>query len=199
MVECKKCINCNNIKSLDDFPNSKTSKDGHTNVCKKCISDRCKKWYIDNIERSKECKKSYYENNKEKLNNYKNEWFKEKMKSDSVFRLKIRTRNTIKDSFRGTKFDKKSKTRDILGCSFQEFRIYLEKYFEPWMNYENYGKYNGEFNYGWDIDHIIPTSSAKTEEEIIKLNHYTNLMPLCSKINRDLKKNKTNYDPNMSI
>jgi len=45
------------------------------------------------------------------------------------------------------------------------------------MNFDNYGKYNGEFNFGWDIDHIIPTSSAKTEEEIIKLNHYTNLKP----------------------
>ena len=43
--------------------------------------------------------------------------------------------------------------------------------------------------YMWDIDHIIPVSSAKREEEIIKLNHYTNLQPLCSKINRYIKKN----------
>jgi hypothetical protein len=28
------------------------------------------------------------------------------------------------------------------------------------------------------MDHIIPISSAKTEEEIIKLNHYTNFQPL---------------------
>ena len=67
------------------------------------------------------------------------------------------------------------------------------------MNFDNYGKYNGEFNFGWDIDHIIPTSSAKTEEEIIKLNHYTNLKPLCSKINRDIKRNNINYYENMSI
>jgi 5-methylcytosine-specific restriction endonuclease McrA len=45
-------------------------------------------------------------------------------------------------------------------------------------------------NYGWDIDHIIPISSAGSEENIIKLNHYTNLQPLCSKINRDIKKDK---------
>ena len=30
---------------------------------------------------------------------------------------------------------------------------------------------------------IIPISSAKTEEEIIKLNHYTNLQPLWSREN----------------
>ena len=40
-----------------------------------------------------------------------------------------------------------------------------------------------------DIDHIIPLSSAKTEEDIIRLNHYTTLQPLCSYTNRYIKKN----------
>lgn len=62
------------------------------------------------------------------------------------------------------------------------------------MTWNNYGLYNSEFNYGWDIDHIIPLSSAKNEEEVLKLNHYTNLQPLCSKINRDIKKDKIEYD-----
>ena len=57
------------------------------------------------------------------------------------------------------------------------------------MTWENKGLYNGELNYGWDIDHIIPVSSGKTEDDMIKLNHYTNLQPLCSKINRDIKRN----------
>ena len=56
------------------------------------------------------------------------------------------------------------------------------------MNWDNYGRYNGELNYGWDIDHKIPTSSAITEEDVIKLNHYTNLQPLCSFINRVVKR-----------
>ena len=30
----------------------------------------------------------------------------------------------------------------------------------------------------WHIDHKIPLSSAKTEEEIYELCHYTNLQPL---------------------
>ena len=83
----------------------------------------------------------------------------------------------------------------ILWCTLrpqqflQEFKLYLESKFEDWMTWENRGMYNGEFNYGWDIDHIIPVSSAKTEEEILLLNYYTNLQPLCSKVNRDIKKN----------
>jgi hypothetical protein len=60
------------------------------------------------------------------------------------------------------------------------------------MTWDNYGLYNGELNYGWDVDHIIPLSSVKTEEELIKLNHYTNLQPLCSKINRYIKRVKIN-------
>lgn len=55
------------------------------------------------------------------------------------------------------------------------------------MDWNNYGKYNGELNYGWDIDHIIPMSTAKTENDVIRLNHLTNLQPLCGKINRDIK------------
>jgi hypothetical protein len=58
------------------------------------------------------------------------------------------------------------------------------------MSWDNYGKYNGELNYGWDIDHIIPQSSALNEEDVIKLNHYTNLQPLCSKVNRHIKRDK---------
>lgn len=45
------------------------------------------------------------------------------------------------------------------------------------MNWDNRGLY------GWHIDHIIPLSSAKTEEEVYKLCHYTNLQPLWAKEN----------------
>jgi hypothetical protein len=38
------------------------------------------------------------------------------------------------------------------------------------MCWDNQGK--------WHIDHIIPLSSGKTEDDIIKLCHYTNLQPL---------------------
>jgi len=61
------------------------------------------------------------------------------------------------------------------------------------MTWENKGLYNGNFEYGWDIDHIeplFPDNIERTKEDIIRLNHYTNFQPLCSKINRDIKKNK---------
>jgi len=51
------------------------------------------------------------------------------------------------------------------------------------MNWNNYGVYNSKGKRTWNIDHIIPISLAQTKEEIIKLNHHTNLRPLCSKEN----------------
>jgi hypothetical protein len=77
-----------------------------------------------------------------------------------------------------------------LGCSFDYFREYIEKKFEHWMNWNNYGKYNGDFNFGLDLDHIIPLSSADNIERLVELNHYTNFQPLCSKVNRYIKSNK---------
>lgn len=57
------------------------------------------------------------------------------------------------------------------------------------MSWENYGKIEfDQFNIGWDIDHIIPISTATTEDEVIKLNYFTNLKPLCSYTNRYIKK-----------
>ena len=62
------------------------------------------------------------------------------------------------------------------------------------MTWENRGLYNGELDYGWDIDHVIPSSSATNAEEMIKLNHYGNLQPLCSKVNRDIKRNNISWE-----
>ena len=41
----------------------------------------------------------------------------------------------------------------------------------------------------WELDHIIPISIARNEEQIIKLNHYSNLRPLWRKDNQE-KSNK---------
>ena len=49
------------------------------------------------------------------------------------------------------------------------------------MNWENQGE--------WHLDHIYPVSLAKDEQELIKLNHYTNFQPLWAADNL-LKGNK---------
>ena len=177
-----------------------------------------KKWAKDNPQKIKESGKKYYIKNKEKLKTSSNNWGKnnpdkikeivrkwrkanpEKIKQiynnarkkrrneDPLFRIKSNLRSMVSKVITRKGYTKKSKSYEILGCSFDEFKLYLESKFLPWMNWDNRGLYNGTEGYGWDIDHKIPLSSAKTEDELLKLLHYTNQQPLCSYINRVVKK-----------
>lgn len=166
--------------------------------------EKSKQYYLSNKESIKEKAKIYYEKNKESKIEYQKEYqsknkknrnvyLSERRRTDHHFRFITNIRNLINNSFYQMGYSKKSKTCEILGCEFDEFEKYLESKFESWMTWDNKGLYNGELNHGWDIDHIIPISSAETEDDLVKLNHYTNLRPLCSKTNRDIKKNNINY------
>jgi hypothetical protein len=117
-----------------------------------------------------------------------------RIKYNELSRLKNSIRSLISSSFRKKGFTKNSKSEKILGCSFIEFKLHLESKFDSWMTWDNYSLYNKDFNFGWEIDHIIPISSAKTIEDIIKLNHFSNLQPLDSYINRKFKRGKTDWE-----
>jgi hypothetical protein len=151
--------------------------------------EKLKEYYKNNKEKIKE----YNENNKEKIKYNRKLYFNNKRKTNSLFKLSTNTRNLIYKAIKKNDYQKNNKTENILGCSYNEFKIHIESQFEFWMNWYNHGLYNGELNYGWDIDHIIPLASANTEEEIIKLNHYTNLRPLCSYTNRYVKKDLLDF------
>jgi hypothetical protein len=167
---------------------------------KKDILEYQIKYNSENKNKILERKKEYYQDNKDKSKKYRlenrekrNLSIKKRKESDSLFKLKENIRTSIYVSFSRNGYTKKSRTHEILGCSFEDFKNHLESKFESWMTWNNYGLYNGELDFGWDIDHITPTSSAITEEELIRLNHYTNLQPLCSKVNRDIKRDIKEY------
>lgn len=139
------------------------------------LKEYSKKRYEENKESISENKKVWRQKNKDKINEYRRNYQKERLKNDPLFKLKSSIRNRINLSFKRGGFTKKSKTGEILGCSFEEFRLYLEPLFTENMNWENQGE--------WHLDHIIPVSLAETEEEVIKLNHYTNFQPLWAEDN----------------
>lgn len=153
------------------------------------VKDYNKKYRENNKEKNIEYQKEYRENNKDNRRKYALEYVKNRMNSDPVYKLSHNIKSLIRSSLTNMGFSKKSRTHEILGCSSDNFYIHIISQFEDWMNFDNHGLYNGKLNYGWDLDHIIPISSAITEEDIIKLNHYTNLQPLCSYKNRYIKKN----------
>jgi len=143
-----------------------------------------KNWYEKNKVRLILLMKEYTKKNRNNINEYR----KQKFKNDKLFKMSCTLRSCINVNLKKNSYIKKNTNNELLDCSFVFLKSYLESKFESWMDWKNYGKYNGELNYGWDVDHIIPLSSAKNEEELLKLFHYTNLQPLCSKINRYVKK-----------
>jgi len=133
-----------------------------------------------------EWRKEYNRKNREKHN----EWNKKSIdKWHKTNKLRVNISTTICNLLKERGGYKPDKSEKILGCSWDEFKQHIESQFEPWMNWGNYGGRNITVpNTSWDIDHIIPVSSASTSEEILKLNHYTNLRPLCSYNNRFIKR-----------
>lgn len=142
------------------------------------------------INKLKEYKKAYYQLNKEKCNKSSKKWYLDNLE----FKKEYDKEYVFKNKDRRSETHKKWRSENI-----EKIREYKKIYYHnvtvnnPEMSWDNHGLYNGDFNYGWDIDHILPLSSAKTDEEVIKLNHYTNLQPLCSKVNRDIKSDKTDF------
>lgn len=167
------------------------------------VHHQIKKWKEENKDKVSKYYKEYTLSDEQKANRkvYMKEYLKtykhkvkERRKNDPLFRVTCNCRSLIGGAIKRMGYDKKSKTEEILGCSFKEFKTHIESQWEDWMSWDNYGKYNGELKYGWDIDHIIPTSSAINETEVIKLNNFNNLQPLCSKVNRDIKKDNLSMD-----
>lgn len=116
-----------------------------------------------NPELYKEHAKRSREKNKESISR-KN---KERWRNDPLVRVMAKIRSNIYKSIKRKSFDKKGKTEHILGCSYDFFIQYIEAQFTKGMSWKNA-----------TIDHIKPIVTAKTEEELYHLNHYTNLQPL---------------------
>lgn len=183
----KICKKCETVKKLEEFISNKTCKFGVTNTCKICNSKRRHLNYLQNKNKVLQQSKTYYENNKKEVLSRMQDYYctnKEKIvkrttkyqtnrrKIDTFYKAKTDIRALIRDSFRRTKHKKNSKTVDILGCTIEQLKQHLEAKFQPGMTWDNHSQN------GWHIDHIIPISTAKTPEDIIRLNHYTNLQPL---------------------
>jgi hypothetical protein len=148
---------------------------------KSTLNNYSKNYYLKNKDYFTKRGYLYRENNKEKITNINRLYLKNnaqkiyahikfKKKSDYLFDLKLRIRIRIAGTFSLKGYTKKSKTFEILGCSFDEFKAHIENQFVDGMSFLNRSE--------WHLDHIIPIALAKNEEEVIKLNHYTNFQPL---------------------
>lgn len=132
------------------------SRKNRQNEDKNKAKSRAKKWRL---------------RNKKRLSDRRSNYRKKRIENDPSFRLRGSIRSLISISLKNGFTIKSKKTIEILGCSFDEFKIFIENKFDEKMNWENYGEY-------WQLDHIKPISWAVNEKELYEFNHYSNFQPL---------------------
>ena len=129
-----------------------------------------KTWYQANAEYAKAKAKAYRETNRQKMTDWSKEYRKARMSIDPVYKAAIRVRALINIKIYSNGYTKKSRTYEILGCSFEFFKEHIESQFKAGMSWDNHGE--------WHLDHIIPVAIASSESDVIRLNHYSNFQPL---------------------
>jgi len=153
------------------------------------IREKQKEYYLKNIDKERErikkrqsnkkvikkpkseedkklTKQIWLEKNKDNIRQKK----RDKYKNNIIHKLSGNVRNRMNSFLKTNNIRKDNKTFDIIGCTPEFLKEHIEKLFHKGMNWGNRNE--------WHIDHIIPLSSAKTEEDIYKLCYYTNLQPL---------------------
>lgn len=164
---CKDCRDSNNRQyRIDNAAN---------------LKEKRSKYYLDNIESHKKRYSERYTLKKRETCEKNNQYAVKRYHSDSVYRFSFiiaaQLRNVL---YKDAKYTEKSRMYDITGLTGTELFNYL------WGTFE----YNYGIPRGWvdrsqvQIDHIIPKSQGKTEDEVRKLNHYTNLQLLLKEDNQ---------------
>jgi len=186
-TKTKVCSKCGEEKpmTLEFFMGEKRNKSGISACCRICHNKRTSEWRKSNPDKMKNYQVIYKEEGISKK--YSKKWrdnnthyFRKRDKKlrriDPLYRVKKNIKGRIYKSLVGLHITKDKRTWEIVGCSPEFFVSYLELKFLEGMTWENYGP-------DWHIDHIIPIASAKTEEDVERLNHYTNLQPLWAEDN----------------
>ena len=195
-MESKVCSKCGIEKEVCDFHKWKYGPDGYKRECKECrkletktyysnnnekVKLRVNKYRKSNLDKVKEVRTRIYERDRERIlmvnklyreNNRekRNEYTRNRKSTDPIFKLKHLMNSRMRIFMRSRNIQKHNKTFDIIGCTPNELKEHIQTQFNNGMSWDNQGE--------WHIDHIIPLSSGKNEDEIIRLCHYTNLQPL---------------------
>ena len=121
-----------------------------------------------------ESNRKYAHANRDKINQY----VANKRATDPIYKLKCQTRKIVYQSFARKGGIKPERSEQVIGLPIDDFVLYLKSTYK-----EVYGK-------EWDgvekvhIDHIIPLATATTEEEVLRLCHYTNLRLITAEDNQ---------------
>ena len=177
----KICVRCKKTKSLDNFVRRPQPPNYFRPYCLDCTKIYRKEKYQKNKRMERATNKAWARNNKKRrkvylkkyqeINRTENNTRQRAIwASNPLHKIKKTIRTSLYKALKNKNYTKKSRTHTILGCSWNFLKSYIETQFSRGMSWENHGE--------WHLDHIVPVSLGETEEEIVSLNHYTNLQPL---------------------
>src|ERR1035437_1660461 len=134
--------------------------------------------------------------NKNKFLKNHNEYQNKKYKIDPKFRIRNLISSKIAKQLKLSGSCKSGKScLYYIPYTIQELKQHLEKQFEPWMNWNNHGKYNKDTwndndssTWKWQLDHIIPQSNlpytSMEDNNFKKCWSLENLRPYSAKQNQ---------------
>lgn len=196
----KTCSKCQQTKNDSDFYTRKSSTDGLRSNCKTCVSsyqetkkthkrNYDKRHYLKNKDAIDARAAAYYYTNKKQKAMYDKKIRpaqaakrRERYRKDVNYKLVCNLRSRLHAALkRGAK---SAKTLELLGCSVDHLRQYIESKFVNGMCWEKV--MDGEIH----IDHIRPCASFDLTDPAQQrvCFHYSNLQPLWAKDN--FKKSK---------
>jgi hypothetical protein len=173
------------------------------------VKERDRKSYIKRAAKIKVWKKIYRAKNKAKIaaydlrrslshkpqkNRYMRKYIKERKAKDPSFKLRMNVSAAVFKAINGNGGTKKGSSIAHLPYPISELRTHIEKQFEPWMTWNNYGKYdpktwndNDSSTWTWQLDHIIPHSkfnyTSLTDDSYKQAWALSNLRPYSAKLN----------------
>lgn len=148
-----------------------------------------------NIDKIREYERNRRANKKDHINNIKSTYDKNKRKNNCEYKIRKNVSRLINLQIKKTGYSKNNLSIfNFLPYSLKDLKVYLEKKFESWMTWDNYGTYrinlwddNDPSTWTWNIDHIIPQSklpyTSMEDDNFKKCWSLENLRPYSAKQN----------------
>lgn len=168
-------------------------------ICKNCFEEDKAKRKLASEEHRKELRAKWYQDHKVEISAKQrerrhsnsesdkkrkaahrdqiNQHLRERKQTDPLFKLKCQARTAIYQSFARTGNVKQERCENITGLTINDLADYL------------CGTYEQTYGEKWDgvkaihIDHIVPLATAKNEQDVKRLCHYSNLRLLTAEDN----------------
>jgi hypothetical protein len=159
------------------------------------ILARTTQYGLEHKEQRKIISRRYYLLHKDEIKQKKRAGNKIRRATNPAYRLRCIVSLAVWKMLNSNDVSKNGKSvLQFLDYSMKELREYLKNQFEPWMTWDNYGRYdpktwndNDPSTWTWNIDHIVPQSKlpyySMSDSNFKKCWALSNLRPFSAKQN----------------